>query len=50
MVKILRNFHHIDEKGKDQGINGPSSGGKFGLALMMLAVLIDSPKPSKRVV
>lgn len=21
MVKILRNFHYIDEKGKDQGIN-----------------------------
>ena len=22
MIKILRNFHYIDEKGKDQGING----------------------------
>ena len=21
-IKILRNFHYIDEKGKDQGING----------------------------
>lgn len=21
-IKILRNFHFIDEKGKDQGING----------------------------
>lgn len=24
-VKMLRNFHYIDEKGKDQGINGASS-------------------------
>lgn len=23
-IKILRNFHYIDEKGKDQGINGRS--------------------------
>lgn len=23
-VKMLRNFHYIDEKGKDQGINGTS--------------------------
>ena len=22
MIKILRNFHYVDEKGKDQGING----------------------------
>jgi epsin len=22
LIKILRNFHYIDEKGKDQGING----------------------------
>jgi epsin len=21
-IKMLRNFHYIDEKGKDQGING----------------------------
>lgn len=21
MIKIMRNFHYIDEKGKDQGIN-----------------------------
>lgn len=26
-IKILRNFHFIDEKGKDQGINGKL---KFG--------------------
>ena len=25
MIKILRNFHYIDEKGKDQGINGSCS-------------------------
>ena len=24
-IKILRNFHFIDEKGKDQGINGTLS-------------------------
>lgn len=24
-IKILRNFHYIDEKGKDQGINGTST-------------------------
>ncbi len=23
-IKMLRNFHYIDEKGKDQGINGMS--------------------------
>lgn len=23
-IKILRNFHYIDERGKDQGINGRS--------------------------
>ena len=23
-IKILRNFHYIDDKGKDQGINGTS--------------------------
>lgn len=23
-IKMLRNFHYIDEKGKDQGINGAS--------------------------
>jgi epsin len=22
MIKILRNFHYVDDKGKDQGING----------------------------
>ncbi len=25
-IKMLRNFHYIDDKGKDQGINGRSGG------------------------
>jgi len=24
-IKMLRNFHYIDEKGKDEGINGQST-------------------------
>lgn len=28
-LKMLRNFHYIDEKGKDQGINGMSLRGYF---------------------
>lgn len=26
MIKILRSFHYIDEKAKDQGLNGSSFG------------------------
>ena len=28
MIKILRNFHYVDEKGKDQGINGARAAGE----------------------
>jgi epsin len=30
MIKILRNFHYVDDKGKDQGING-----KFNLSQLV---------------
>lgn len=30
LIKILRNFHFIDEKGKDQGINGVSRSAFLG--------------------
>lgn len=29
MIKIMRNFHYIDEKGKDQGINSKWKGLSF---------------------
>jgi hypothetical protein len=45
MVKILRNFHYIDEKGKDQGINGswPSL-----CACYSVETSSNSPQPRQR--
>jgi len=37
-LKMLRNFHYIDEKGKDQGING--------LSFNMLSITEYSPLSS----
>jgi len=33
-IKILRNFHFIDDKGKDQGINGNTTTLKKGLRIV----------------
>lgn len=38
-IKMLRNFHYIDEKGKDQGINGE---------LQYRSVADISPQPRQR--
>ena len=42
-LKMLRSFHYIDEKGKDEGINGT-----FCSALVMIAYGKSSSQQSKR--
>lgn len=39
MIKILRNFHYIDDKGKDQGINGSFLRPKPGAFVRLTTVL-----------
>lgn len=34
-LKMLRNFHYIDEKGKDQGINGQYATSTLDWALLL---------------
>ena len=44
-LKMLRNFHYIDEKGKDEGINGKSI---VGLVFLVLVYLVFSSQSRPR--
>ncbi|KAL7409578.1 hypothetical protein BDY24DRAFT_345104 [Mrakia frigida] len=46
-IKMLRNFHYIDEKGKDEGINGSSSKSIFvSLFIVLFGLLLSLRRSS----
>ncbi|THU82940.1 ENTH-domain-containing protein [Dendrothele bispora CBS 962.96] len=52
-IKMLRNFHYIDDKGKDQGINGtclplPLSLSPSAFYILTTLCFSYSPQPSQR--
>lgn len=42
-IKMLRNFYYVDEKGKDQGLNGKRR--VRLMSIIMIERVVGSPKP-----